>query len=266
VPPAVLWNQVSSDNFSNLLNGSLRAIGRLRVLLHMDRDLIHLLSDPPRCISYNWIHHVDEQPGLNVQIRTNEVTNDQLGRFLGSLALSDEVYLVTDVRESRGGSCPESSLMHARWDRVRRLHVSSLLAAEIVSRQLSSSSVFSPSQSRLQTFSSPLHSDRRRPDDCKSIAKNLATYVQQTTLRKEAVNGLPSNAVKTTSLEIIMPRRTTERLRGWLRNWDVQLSELKHAPRRERSRPPTPTAIKMQEEDSRIGYFSTYLFADPPES
>ncbi|KIO27992.1 hypothetical protein M407DRAFT_6995 [Tulasnella calospora MUT 4182] len=233
VPSALLNSRAACNTLVDLMNGALKAISRLRMSCRRNGGPLHLLSDPSRGITYNWIHHVDELPGLNVQIPTRGLSTSQLGSFLSLLNFPDKVDLTTDVNgvdltTDVNGVSWAPSLMSVGWHRVPNLEVTSVLAVETICEQLANLPPPSACQSRLQSFSSPLYSDRTHPGVYDSIVRNLVAYVQRRQARKDTeqqVNDGPDGEVNRRDLEIQLPRTILQKLRRPLRDWNVRLSE-----------------------------------------
>lgn len=224
VPSGVLNKHVACDMFVSLINGALKAIPRLRMLCRRNGSPLHLLSDPSRGITYNWIHHVDELPGLNVQIPTAGLSTGQLGSFLSVLNFPGTVELNTDI----DGVSWAPSLMHVGWHRVPNLEVTSLLAVETICEKLANLSPPSVCQSRLQSFSSPLDSGRTHPGAYDLIVRNLVAYVQRRwghNDTEQQSNHNPDGELHLRKLKIQLPPTVVQKLRRPLRDCDVQLSE-----------------------------------------
>ncbi|KAG8908375.1 hypothetical protein FRC01_007386 [Tulasnella sp. 417] len=222
VPPALLNHGPARATFPDLINSALKAIPRLRISCRKARAPLHLLSEPPRNISYGWIHRVDELPGVNVQILQDRLSARELGDFLSSLDFPDEVKVTTNVK----GLSWEQSLLHVPWHRVLRLEVPNFLAAATICEQLANLPEPSARHSRLQLFRSQLTS---YPEVHDSIIQNVGTYVKQRCARKDAGQH-PSegsdNELNRRNLEIQLPRTVAQKLRRQLGDWDVRLSDL----------------------------------------
>ncbi|KAG8946026.1 hypothetical protein FRC04_012145 [Tulasnella sp. 424] len=220
VPPAVVSTGTPSNMFVDLINAPLKAISKLRMVCHHDRSPLHLMSDPPTSLTYNWIHHVDELPGFNVQISTDGLSDHDLGSFLGLLSFPEEVEVSMDIN----GGCWRRSLLHVGWHRVPRLKISRALSAEVICQQLASVPKSAASHCRLRSLISPLYFKGERARVYDSIAGDLVTYVQQTCMRTETDQQV-SDKSDGGKLEIRLPRLMVQRLKKLLQDYDVQLSE-----------------------------------------
>ncbi|KAG8946025.1 hypothetical protein FRC04_012144 [Tulasnella sp. 424] len=225
VPQAVVNTGIPSKMFADLINGPLKAIGKLRMLCHNDESPLHLLSEPSRSITYNWIHHVDELPGFNIQIPAYDLTDHQLGSFLGLLSFPDEVEVSMDINGVRW----HRSLLYVGWHRVPKLKISRALSAEVICEQLASVPKSAALHCRLRSFISPLDSNYERPGLYDSIAGNLVKYVQQPCAlpaeTDQQLNHKPDGGQNRGKLEIKLPRFMVQRLKRLLQDYDVQLSE-----------------------------------------
>ncbi|KAG8951239.1 hypothetical protein FRC00_007342, partial [Tulasnella sp. 408] len=225
VPSALLNNPTTRDRFTHLVNGALAAIPRFILECYKYSGLLSMLSEPRVVMLYNWIDHVDERPGLNVHIPTEDLDSLQLGPFLSSLKFPDDVEFITNTNEL---NCL-TSLAYAGWHQVPKLKVSTALAAEIVCRQLSNipqSVAWSPRLRSLSAQFSPLDLPRGKLD---SIVQNLVAYVEQSCSRKNTESQLQGNSYREPyrqSLEMNMPRAIAQKLMTALQDWDVRLSEI----------------------------------------
>ncbi|KAG8910835.1 hypothetical protein FRC00_007458, partial [Tulasnella sp. 408] len=225
VPSALLNNPSTRDTFAKLVNGALAAIPRFILKCRKYSGLLSMVSEPRSVMLYNWIDHVDERPGLNVHIPTEDMDSLQLGPFLSSLKFPDDVEFMANTNEV---NCT-ASLAYAGWHRVPKLKVSSALAAEIVSRHLSDIPQYVAWSTRLRSLSAQFSTLDLPSGKLDSIVRNLVAYVEQSCSRKNAESQLEGNSKGEPyrqRLEINMPRAIAQKLGTALQDWDVRLSEI----------------------------------------